>query len=62
MWIMLNLMQLWFLVSLININFPPTTKYAFKVLETVNFENELTSTITQFCFPESFFEEDPFSD
>ncbi len=30
-----------------------------QILETVNFENAFTQMITEFVFPESFFEEDP---
>ncbi len=62
MWIMLNLMQLWFLVGLLHINWPASTTYTIAILETVNFENAFTTMISEWAFPEEFFEEETFTE
>ncbi len=54
-WIMLNMMQLWWITALIDLFFPSATQFALMILHVINFENPFTSEVTFFMFPEDYF-------
>ncbi len=62
MWVMMNVMQVWFLTGLLDLIYPISIKLVMGALEVANFENAVLSSITEMVFPESFFEGEPFNE
>ena len=62
MWVMMNVMQVWFLTGLLDLIYPISIKLVMGALEVANFENAVLSSITQSVFPASYFEGEPFNE
>ena len=61
MWIMMNVMQIWFLTGLLDLLYPISIQIAMNTLELANFENPLMSSLTQLVLPEDNFVDEPFN-